>query len=62
MKRYAAKYVYPLTSPEPVVNGFVEVEDDGTILRKIPRRSPSSSPVPSSPALSMPIATSSSPT
>lgn len=33
MKRIAAKYVYPLTSTEPLVNGFVEVEDDGTIVR-----------------------------
>jgi len=33
MKRIAAKYVYPLTSTEPVRNGFVEVEDDGTVIR-----------------------------
>ena len=33
MKRYAAKYLYTLTSREPVINGFVEVEEDGTILR-----------------------------
>ncbi len=33
MNRIAAKYVYPLTVPEPLVNGFVEFEDDGTIVR-----------------------------
>jgi cytosine/adenosine deaminase-related metal-dependent hydrolase len=33
MNRVAAKYVFPLTSPEPLVNGFVEFEDDGTIVR-----------------------------
>jgi cytosine/adenosine deaminase-related metal-dependent hydrolase len=33
MKRFAAKYLFTLTTPEPVVNGFVEVEEDGTILR-----------------------------
>ena len=33
MKRFAAKYVYPLTSREPLLNAFVEVEGDGTILR-----------------------------
>ena len=33
MKRIAAKYLYPLNDPEPLVNGFVEVGDDGTILR-----------------------------
>ena len=33
MKRYAARTVYTLTSPEPLQNGFVEVEEDGTILR-----------------------------
>ena len=32
MRRIAAKYVYPLMSTEPVVNGFVEVEDDGTVI------------------------------
>ena len=32
MKRYTAQYVYPLTSREPIRNGFVEVEDDGTII------------------------------
>ena len=33
MKRIAAKYVDPLTSTEPLVNGFVEVEEDGTVVR-----------------------------
>jgi cytosine/adenosine deaminase-related metal-dependent hydrolase len=33
MKRIAAKYLYPLVSAEPVLNGFVEMEDDGTIVR-----------------------------
>ena len=33
MKRIAAKYLYTLTSAEPVRNGFVEVEDDGTVIR-----------------------------
>ncbi len=33
MKRYAAKYVYTLTSREPIERGFVEVADDGTLLR-----------------------------
>ena len=33
MKRIAAKYVYLLTSTEPLVNGFVEVEEDGTVVR-----------------------------
>lgn len=33
MKRTAAKYLYPLTGIEPVRNGFVEYEADGTILR-----------------------------
>ena len=33
MNRIAAKYVFPLTGPEPLVNGFVEYENDGTIVR-----------------------------
>ena len=33
MNRIAAKYVFPLTSPESLKNGFVEFEDDGTIVR-----------------------------
>jgi len=33
MKRIAATYLYPLTGFEPVRNGFVEYEEDGTIVR-----------------------------
>ena len=33
MKRFAARYLYTLTSVEPIENGFVEVEEDGTVLR-----------------------------
>ncbi|MBR1872376.1 MAG: amidohydrolase family protein [Bacteroidales bacterium] len=33
MKRFAAQYVYTLDSPEPIRGGFVEVEDDGTVIR-----------------------------
>ena len=33
MRRIAAKYLYPLVSTEPVINGFVELEDDGTVIR-----------------------------
>ena len=33
MRRIAAKYLYTLLSPEPVRNGFVELEDDGTVVR-----------------------------
>lgn len=33
MKRIAAQYVYTLESEEPVVNGFVEYDDDGRIIR-----------------------------
>lgn len=32
MKRYAAEYLYTLTSPEPVRGGFVELDEDGTVL------------------------------
>ena len=45
MKRFAAKYLYTLTSPEPVLNGFVEVEEDGTILRTGVSPDPSAEPV-----------------
>lgn len=45
MKRIAAKYVYPLTSTEPLVNGFVEVEDDGTIVRTGICKDPAKEPV-----------------
>lgn len=33
MKRIVARYLYTLETPEPVMDGFVEYEDDGTILR-----------------------------
>ena len=33
MKRFAAQYVYTLTSREPLRNAFVEVEEDGSVLR-----------------------------
>ena len=33
MRRIAAKYLYPLVSAEPILNGFVEIEEDGTIIR-----------------------------
>ena len=33
MKRIAAKYLFTLASTEPVRNGFVELEDDGTVIR-----------------------------
>lgn len=32
MKRIAAEYLYTLDSYEPLVNGFVEYDDDGTIV------------------------------
>ena len=33
MNRIAAEYLYTLESPNPIRNGFVEFEDDGTIVR-----------------------------
>ena len=33
MRRIAAKYVYTLDSFDPIVDGFVEIEDDGTVIR-----------------------------
>ena len=45
MKRIAAKYLYTLTSPEPVVNGFVETEDDGTVIGTGMCESPAAEPV-----------------
>ena len=33
MKRLSAKYLYVLDDPAPLVNGFVEYDEDGTILR-----------------------------
>ena len=32
MMRFAAEYLYTLCAAEPVRNGFVEVDDDGTVL------------------------------
>ena len=32
MKRFTAKYLYTLTSREPLRNAFVEVSDNGTVL------------------------------
>ncbi|MBQ9193176.1 MAG: amidohydrolase family protein [Bacteroidales bacterium] len=45
MKRIAAKYVYPLTSAAPVLNGFVEMEDDGTVIRVGACEDPAREPV-----------------
>lgn len=36
MRRFAAKYVYTLTSQEPLLNAFVEVDGAGTVLRTGP--------------------------
>lgn len=33
MKRAAASYIYTSVTPEPLRNGFVEYEDDGTVIR-----------------------------
>ena len=33
MRRIAAKYLYTLTSAEPIRNGFVELEFDGSVIR-----------------------------
>ncbi len=33
MKRYAVRYLYTLTSPLPLENAFVEVDDEGVVLR-----------------------------
>ena len=33
MRRFAAKYVYTLTETEPLRNAFVELDEDGTVLR-----------------------------
>ena len=45
MKRIAAKYLYPLVSAEPVLNGFVEMEDDGTVVRTGVCADPAAEPV-----------------
>ena len=33
MRRIAARYLFPLTSPEPIHCGFVELTDEGTVIR-----------------------------
>ena len=45
MRRIAAKYLYPLVSMEPVLNGFVEMEDDGTVVRTGVCEDPATEPV-----------------
>ena len=45
MRRIAAKYLYTLTSAEPVRNGFVELEDDGTVIRTGVCADPAAEPV-----------------
>ena len=45
MKRIAANYLYPLLSTDPVVNGFVELEDDGTVIRTGVCADPAAEPV-----------------
>ena len=45
MKRIAAKYLYTLMSTEPVRNGFVELDDDGTVLRTGVCADPAAEPV-----------------
>ena len=45
MRRIAAKYLFPLVSMEPVRNGFVEMEDDGTVVRTGVCADPASEPV-----------------
>ena len=45
MRRIAAKYLYTLVSTEPVLNGFVELEDDGTVIRTGVCADPAAEPV-----------------
>ena len=45
MKRLAAKYLYRLDTTAPVVNGFVELEDDGTVIRTGVCADPAAEPV-----------------
>ena len=45
MRRIAAPYLYTLTSAEPVRNGFVELDDDGTVLRTGVCADPAAEPV-----------------
>lgn len=33
MKRFAARYLFDAVSPEPLLNGFVETGEDGTVIR-----------------------------
>ncbi|MBR6933425.1 MAG: cytosine deaminase, partial [Bacteroidales bacterium] len=33
MKRFAAEYLYTLDSETPLRRGFVEMDEDGTVLR-----------------------------
>lgn len=33
MRRIAARYLYTLTSTEPIENGFVEIDEDGVVFR-----------------------------
>lgn len=42
MKRIAAEYIYTNESAEPLKNGFVELEDDGTVIRTGQCEDPSS--------------------
>ena len=41
MRRIAASYVFPLTASGPIRSGFVETEDDGTVIRTGPVEDPS---------------------
>ena len=45
MRRIAAKYLYPLVSTEPILNGFVELEDNGTVIRTGVCPDPAAEPV-----------------
>ena len=45
MRRIAAQYLYTLLSTEPVRNGFVELEDDGTVIRTGVSPDPAAEPV-----------------
>lgn len=45
MKRIAAEYLYTLTGEAPLRSGFVELDDDGTILRTGVCEHPSAEPV-----------------
>ena len=45
MKRIAAEYLYTLERVSPILNGFVEFEDDGTVIRTGQCEDPSSEAV-----------------